>query len=187
MNTQMDTCYKCKNTFYEYDLKECEPCAVFVCLNCTISCGIALLYGEEEGTCGAWNSVLHEGCGAAELEVCDCVMGVWLGKRCENTYCDNHASQYATGCTDCDQERCADCSIAICFSCGDTSCISSECGGYCDSDSCDMELCEDCIRKCQNLVCSRGFCEHHESNIQICKTCDRYSCIDHVEHQCAVK
>lgn len=230
MSTQMDTCYECKNTFDEYDLKECKPCAFFVCLNCIISCDLNKEYADSinsdlffyqndqdfdgPNTCGEDGSVSHKGCRYYQLEVCGCewntlYRGIRGGSSCEYTFCNNHRegtevsdplpnANVIEWCMDCDQARCDGCSIPVCLSCGYSTCIDRGCGGYCDS--CDAEQlakgtgpvggegwCADCIMKCWDEDCSRSFCEEHESNIQICKTCGRYSCFDHGEHECSVK
>ena len=111
MNTQMDTCYECKDTFNEGLLVKCKPCAVFVCLNCIISCDLNKEYADSvnsdlffyqndrdfdgPNTCGENGSVSHKGCSYYELEVCGCEWntldrGIRGAPSCEYTFCSNH-------------------------------------------------------------------------------------------------
>jgi hypothetical protein len=222
MNTLMDTCYECKDTFDEGFLMKCELCEEFVCRGCIQWCNEGMDAGLDNGgwdddICGDEGEILHAGCSCDILEVCDSDMGIWGGKRCEQTWCWNHHEvNGGDSCSDCDSSRCGSCSSS-CESCYCGSCISSDCGGICDS--CEVTLCEDHIRKCRFSNCSRQFCFYEvrvdfpflhrlwrriirgktiawrwkdagcsvKNNMQYCETDDGYFCIDHVEHQCSVK
>ena len=188
MNAQMDTCYECKNTFDEDSLKKCVTCEVFVCRDCIQWCSDGIDFGLDNGSwdddiCGGEEgAILHVGCDIDQLEVCDCDRGIWGGKRCERTVCWNHQDS----CMDCDSSRCGSCWIS-CESCYSSSCISSECGGSCDS--CKQDFCEDHIRKCWDEDCSRMFCERcsdDKNNMKSCETCDGDFCVAHGEHECSV-
>jgi hypothetical protein len=217
MNTQMKPCCECKDTFEDDDLKKCESCEFFVCFDCIQSCGLVIDHGlgDDDYECGDDGSVLHEGCNVDQLEVCDCDGGSLSTTRCETTGCQNHIQEAFGGCMDCDQFRCPNCVIQ-CQSCYSGSCMSSDCGGICDS--CEAEFCEDDIKKCPFSNCSRQFCFYEvrvdfpflhrlwrriirgktiawrwkdagcsvKNNMQYCETDDGYFCIDHIEHKCAV-
>jgi hypothetical protein len=48
--SELASCYECNKTFDEGLLVKCKSCAVFVCLNCIISCDLNKEYADTQAS-----------------------------------------------------------------------------------------------------------------------------------------